>query len=479
MRPLTPRMSLVGSRAAAVFWLLTVAGIGLRLVSAVATGGFVHPDEHQQYLEVAHGIVYGYHVRFWEYVRGIRHYLYPYCLAALLHVLDKLGIHDPVSQAAAIRALLGVAVFASIVLLAHDWMREGRRPASLCLLSLAALSPDMIHTSVRTLSETAATVPLALSMHFLGRKPFWVGLLLGVMFALRFQTAFLVLGFLLLALYDDRSSGRWLDGATARTAAGLTISLLLAGLIDRLTWGSWFHSPVESLRANVIEGIAARFGVEPWYEYLDWAVPRLAEAAPLFVLLFFPGMLRERRLTFLALIFIAGHSAIAHKEFRFVWPIAPIVLLIFAAGFEVAYAWLAGRSQRVAFVALFAGAVAWGSWRRFEHIDWNPEPSRTSSAALARLGRYADLSGVAVFDVPVAACGNYFYLRRNVPLVLAEARDPDLLEDDAHWAQGRVNYLLTWPENAALFERWHPEEIERVGGLSIYKVRRPLEEGLN
>ena len=66
------------------WWLLIVAGIGLRLAASVLSQGFVHPDEHQQYLEVAQGIVYGPWVKFWEYDRGIRHYFYPDCLALLL-----------------------------------------------------------------------------------------------------------------------------------------------------------------------------------------------------------------------------------------------------------------------------------------------------------------------------------------------------------------------------------------------------------
>lgn len=468
---LLSRNYLIAHRVMLCWWSLIAAGVGLRLAASMFSQGFVHPDEHQQYLEVAQGIVYGPWIKFWEYDRGIRHYFYPDCLALLLWLLEKMGVSDPIHQETAIRALLGVAVFLSIALLAQDWMREGRFPAAFCLLSLAALSPDMIYMSIRTLSETATMILLALSIHFFRRRSFLTGLLLGAMFAVRFQSAFFIPGFLALSIYDDWSSCKWLKGSTGEITFGLMLSLLFMGFIDRLTWGHWFHSPIENFRANIMEGVAASFGAAPWDKHPEWAAQLLAEAAPLFGFIFIAlGLFRERRLAFVALIFFIGHSAIAHKEYRFLWPLAPIGLLVFSAGFEMAYNWLPGRLWRVVFIALFSSCLICGSWSRFEHLNWNPEPSRASSLALARIGRRQDVTGVAVFNVPSAECGNYFYLRRDVPLSFKHGDDLSILTSDPLWAQGKINYLIAWPEDAALFRELHLEEIEIVHGLGVYRL---------
>ena len=88
----------------------------MRVVAGIYSQGFYHPDEHQQYLEVAQGFVYGCHIRFWEEERGTRCYLYPGMLAGLLWLLDTAGVRDPVYQATAIRLMLSLSVFGSLLL---------------------------------------------------------------------------------------------------------------------------------------------------------------------------------------------------------------------------------------------------------------------------------------------------------------------------------------------------------------------------
>ena len=468
-----PNQTVVNRRVSVLFGTVLTIGVVLRLVASVLSQGFIYPDEHQEYLEVAQGLVYGPHISWWEYERGIRHYFYPSCLALLLSLLDLIGVRDPLYQATAIRALLAIGVFGGIALLARDWLRQGRVPGALCLLALAALSPDIIYMSIRTLSETAATIPLVLSIYFCKRDPFLAGLLLGIMFAVRFQLAFFIPGFFMLNLCDDWSALQWWKGSTWRLAAGLAISLIAAGLMDKVTWGRWFHSPLESFQAQIIEGIAARYGVAPWYQYLDWGAQLLAEAVPVlgFILIAL-GMLREWRLTFVGLILLIGHSVIDRKDPRFLWPLAPIILLVFAAGFEIAHRWLPGQRGRVILVAGLSCCLAGGSWSRFDHLNWNPEPARSSSLALAKVGRYSDVTGVAVFNVPSAECGNYFYLRRDVPLLVKGIATPADITTHPLWVEGTINYVIAWPKDTAPFAKYGLEEMEIIHGLGIYKVHR-------
>ena len=107
-----------------------------------------------------------------------------------------------------------------------------------------------------------------------------------------------------------------------------------------------------------------------------------------------------------------------------------------------------------------------------EHLNWNPEPARSSCLALAKVGRCPDVSGVAVFNLPSAECGNYFYLRRDVPLLVIDVSH--LSDVTAHplWRKGTINYLIAWPRDLARFEKYHLEEVEVIHGLGIYKIGR-------
>lgn len=453
-------------------WLSAMIGLGvlLRVVVAFTTHGFYHPDEHQQYLEKAHGIVFGPHFVWWEYVRGVRHMLWPGVLAGLLWLQQAVGLTNPLNQAAVIRALIGSSVVVTSTLLAWDWLRAGRVRAALCLTGLAAFSPEFVFVSVRTLSETAAIVPLMLGIYFMSRRPWLTGALLGVAFAVRFQTLFLTAGFLGVVLFDWlRTRSAATRSAFTQLAAGLFAALLVAGFIDRLTWGAWFHSPIEYVRANVLEGIAGQFGVSPWYSYALWFGATLVEISPVAIAALCVGGPREPRLLGAAAVFLLGHHVIGHKEARFLWPLLPIAFVLIAVGFERLCASFRPALVSSALVVTFL----LGSAVSVAELPWNPSPSAEASLALARLGRRADLRGVATFGVACWDVG-YFYLRRDVPFLTSLA-DDEAREMQRHPAWIKVNYLIiNNEEHAELFEPFDTarlEKVDQVGSLIIYRRR--------
>jgi hypothetical protein len=220
------------SRSRHLFWIIVLTGVILRIVAGTQSLGFVHPDEHQQYLEAAQKIVHGYGWTYWEYQRGIRHYLYPGLLAGTLVTLDSLRVKDPVHQAIVIRVLMGLAVLAVMAVVARAWIRGGKPVAGLALLALTAFSPDMIFIGARTLSETAMMIPLVLGVLVWRRRPFWAGILFGLMFAIRFQSAFFTVAFVLCAIDADVMQRRsWKQGTTLPMTLGLGASLIFAGFI--------------------------------------------------------------------------------------------------------------------------------------------------------------------------------------------------------------------------------------------------------
>src|SRR5262249_39720311 len=152
-------------------------------------------------------------------------------------------------------------------------------------------------------------------------------------------------------------------------------------------------------------GVAAKYGIAPWGRYFTWIRQNLVHISPFLLPLVVLGAFRAPHLAFVALFAVVGHSAIAHKEYRFVWPILPLLFLMISLGFETAYAWL-GKGWRRQYVmtlgvlSLLAG-VAW----RCSEIPWNPDPARSGSLALAKVGRWPGVTGVMIYEVGESGSG--------------------------------------------------------------------------
>jgi len=450
------------------WWLITgviTLGIVLRIVAGSQSLGFVHPDEHQQYLEAANKIAYGYGVSFWEYERGIRHYLYPGALAILLRVFDGIGITSPVHQAQTIRSLMGTAIFASIVGYSFGLLKQQRHVAAISLLCLSAISPFFIFVGARTLSETAM-IPLLIAMlHFLDRRPGVAGFLAGVMFAVRFQSALFVAPLFFAVAAHRIVKDKSLSGLRTSAwpfAVNCVAALLLVGFIDYCTWGHWFHSSIEYVRANVVEDVASSFGVSPWYQYAIWSFDSLIDST--FVIIPFAciGAWLRPRLAFAMLVFVVAHSLIGHKEPRFLWPMIPVVFVLVAVGVEKIAETVPAKRKKLLAIGLALTLFASVKFQ-WDATDWHMGRTESSALALAEVREIDDVRGVALIGGN-ATSGNLFYLRRDLPY-LARPNWKDL-SSDTLWKSGQLNYLIAErpPEGIQL------TLVSRVRDLSIFRV---------
>lgn len=64
----------------------------VRLASIFIVQTYFVPDEYWQSLEIAHKIVFDYGYLTWEWVLGIRSYIYPLIIAGLYKILAVLGL---------------------------------------------------------------------------------------------------------------------------------------------------------------------------------------------------------------------------------------------------------------------------------------------------------------------------------------------------------------------------------------------------
>ena len=456
-------------------WIAALLAIGLvvRLVAAWASPGIMHPDEHQQYIEQSFRLVHGYGATFWEQDCGLRHPLFTTVLAGILWAEERLGISDPLVLAAGQRLVLASFSFGALATLVWSVYARGRPTAALVLAVLLAGSVDLVFIQVRVMSENASIAVLALALACRPNRPLAAGLLSGVLVAIRLQTAPLAAGLWAVSGWEavrGTASGcrrRWLVGTF-----GLAIALIGMGGMDAAVNGAWFHSARINLRLQALGDVASSHGTRPVYAYLLTNGLALIQASVIALPALIVGARRRPALAAAAGLFFLAHSVVPHKESRYLWPMAPIVGLLIAAGIEE---WHRRRPiGRPAAIALVASLLA-PSLIRVGLIQWRTEPYAASASCLALAGRFNDVHGVALIGVPRFVAGNYFYLRNPAPIRYVGREEQADITRDPDWQAGRLNYVVApraEPAAGAANRITVRGRVSRLGGVRA-RWRRP------
>ncbi len=308
---------------------LVLAGLLLRLTFSFVALNIHLSDEVFQYLEQAHRFVFGYGLIPWEFRFGSRSWLRPLALAAPLHLCKLVGVDDPASSQFLVKALLCLLSVSLIV----SCYRIGRNLVSESAGRLAALLAcfwyELVYFAPRPMPEVLSTYFLLAALASVtdprrGRRPVLFGLCVGLAVALRVQYL-PAAGFLaLLAI------GRWSGRALVRSAVALVGVGLLAGYVDKLSWGSWFASHYSTYEFNVVRDASALFGTSPADRHVLKLGVASAGLLPLAALASL-GFARRLWILMVTLFAIVGvHTMIPHKEYRFIVAAIPVLLVLMA-----------------------------------------------------------------------------------------------------------------------------------------------------
>ncbi len=161
------------------------------------------------------------------------------------------------------------------------------------------------------------------------RAAFWVGFWFGLTGVFRFTAGFYML--VPLAAMLLRPSAHLSRPATLlRVLTGAAGPVLALGAVDWATWGKPFHSIIEHIKYNFIEGGASDHGKSPTLFYLSVAVwARLGPLAPIVVAVALAGLRKTWPLLLTAALPLALLTTVPHKEERFLmnqWPLFAALL---------------------------------------------------------------------------------------------------------------------------------------------------------
>jgi phosphatidylinositol glycan class B len=417
--------------AAVVLWSALLAGAALRGFLALTDAGIYWPDEIYQSLEPAHRLVWGRGLVAWEFSAGARPWTLPGLVALPFALLRLLGVSSPTVYVPAVKLLFclaGVATAWAAARLARA-LGAGPLPAATAG-ALWALAAPAIYFSPRGLSEPLSALPLTLGLLFAWpedatrRRRVLGAALLGLAVFLRLQDA-LVCVALLVALLGRRQWRPALEVLSVFVLAALAL-----GAMDWVSWGQPFQSALVNLRFN-LEGGGNLWGTSDAAYYARVLWRSMPAVTAVLVLAGALGARRAPGLCALVLAFIAVHSLVPHKEYRFILPVLPAWAALAGLGLDSAYRLVAARKPGLAgwvvapaLLAAAASAVGFhrltfgdlGAYETFKPNDSAYQDFGDVNRLLSVAGTLKDLCGLKVEAVHLAWTGGYTYFHKDARL---------------------------------------------------------------
>jgi len=481
---------------------LLALALAVRVAALLAFPSINHPDEIFQLFEPAHRLAFGYGVKTWEFQDGIRSMVPPYVLAALFAVSEPV-FGGPEGYLRFTGIVLAAISCLPVLFIWRMGERESRAHALVAGVA-AATWFELVYFSFRPLTEALACDAILIALALASSLPpldgeggptagrhgwgggstpsdpasqghlphrgagsgesrvlFGLGLALALTVMLRLQLA---PGAAFVALWVGRARirSRW-----APMILGATPVLVLFGAVDWLTWGAPFASYVRAVSVNLGQNKASVYGASPWWWYLVFLFALWTPfVAPL--LLFCIVRLRKSAVWIgFAVIEIAVHSLIGHKEYRFVFPAFAALVIPAALGAtdlveRYGSRWATPAWRGAALAGCWAAmSLTLGDATKFRPV-WEREHTAVTSEMW--LAKQPGLCGVLFYDRMWLLTGGYAYLHRDVPIydpvyhVLLDRHDqmvwPQNLEQRraaARRAWPAYNYVLVDPASAHLF----------------------------
>uniref|UniRef100_A0A0K8U8K4 Mannosyltransferase n=1 Tax=Bactrocera latifrons TaxID=174628 RepID=A0A0K8U8K4_BACLA len=305
--------------------------LAVRLASVFIVQTFYVPDEYWQSLEVAHKLTFGYGYLTWEWVQGIRSYVYPLLIAGVYKLLALLNL-DTVQLLIIVPRILQATLSAYSDYRFFVW--SGKKKWALFLVLVPWF---WFYIGSRTLSNTLET---SLTMIALSYFP-WSGenttyLWFAAICCFLRPTSAII--WIPLCIYHLRKSR--LSASELIFKHFLVIGLLVGAVcvaIDTYWHGRIIITPYEFFKYNILHNIGSFYGSHPWYWYFTVGLPTVLGINTIPFIFGVIDTVRHKRnypvrkqLFIIILLSLVVLSTIEHKEFRFVASLLPLCLYIIA-----------------------------------------------------------------------------------------------------------------------------------------------------
>ncbi len=315
------------------------------ILAAIVSTGYHHPDEHFQILEPLGWKLgfYGPQDLAWEFTEKIRPGLQIGIGAGVAKILLFLGLYNPFTLTATLRQLTGFLWWLLTWAFYKKWSTEFKQPfQSKVLLVFSVMLWFLPYLHVRFSSESWGGLAFFVGLYMLlyadneivkkGIQYMLGGLLMGLSFYFRFQMGFAIVGFLGWLWWSKKLG--W--GVLFDLTLGAIVAIGIGTIADYWLYGEWLISPYNYFYQNIIAGKAAGFGTSPFYSYVPYFIGHaiLPIGVILLVLLGIGAFISYKSVyTWVLVAFVLAHSVVAHKEFRFMFPMVALLPYLLTKGF--------------------------------------------------------------------------------------------------------------------------------------------------
>lgn len=348
-----------------LFLILFFVAFAVRIYASFTSIAQLYPDEIFQTVEVAHKFVFGKGHTSWEFREGARSWFFPGILVGVYKFLDFFGVTDGYYLNVGIKIFLGFfhsLAISFVYLLFRKW-NHTKFVSSLFTLPLA-LNFMLAYISARTLTESIALPFMVFTLYqatiyiesYKLKNLIFTILLAGIAYMLRFQTAVFSFGIAIAFLFASKKHLK----TSLLFGFGFIGMMIVQGLLDIATWGSFLHSLTTYLDFNINRGIASEHGVFPWHYYLEVILERYhpityltAFMATLYLFIAPHKRKKENLFFFPFLFFFVVHSLVPHKEPRFVFPFYIALLSLSSLFFAELYERFGKKRVLIALLAFF------------------------------------------------------------------------------------------------------------------------------
>lgn len=313
----------------------------LRLFNALTTVTFFQPDEFFQALEPAHYYVFGYGYVTWEWREHLRLSIHPLIYAAGYKIAQWTahGNADLEFKLVLLAPKIIGAIIATITeYTTYQFARtySGSDLVAKYTLALSLLNPFNWYFITRSFSNVFETMLVVLGLRYwwgsTSYKSFCTSVAFGGLSCVVRPT-----NAILWAYLGAEKVVRSRD--VTRKVVLVMLAIVVVGTLLALTavpdyifYGELTFPIYNFLEFNVVRNLSLFYGSAPWHFYLTQLIPLMMMAYLPFLArgLY---MMRYNSLVHASVVVVLGFSCIGHKEFRFIYPLQPIMLMV--CGFAV------------------------------------------------------------------------------------------------------------------------------------------------
>lgn len=307
------------------------------LIAVFFSEGYHRPDEHLGIIRLVFfklGL-FPENELSWEFPAQIRPWLQPALYYNLTKIINLLGITDPffiIFSFRLISSILGMHayfLFHRDFILKNSFNNTTKNIATLFLVFMWFLPFFHARSSAENLGITFFLYGLVFLNRVRFRKLdlleiFAVGSFFAISFIVRFQMGFMVFSTMIWYLVKKRI--KILPWTLICILMGATIGLSV--FIDYWGYGNYTFTPWNYYYQNIVNKMAAGFGVSPWYYYFTKTLTKGIPPISLFYIIPFFWIWIKKPMslfTWVTLPYLIIHSIVGHKELRFIFALSAFI----------------------------------------------------------------------------------------------------------------------------------------------------------